>query len=203
MTHDVEGMSEEEIEVLRQQKMNEIISCISELRAECNIRGITIWSKTDSQNFRVKEQNKKLIAEGKEPIDTLHGGYFTELMEPKSKQFVKETRKRNHEINQPSLNKNENDLKENSIPEKVQEQSDITDIESQQELSSMLYDSNEPQMTPTYNKEEEIEQPKVLKRVFNPNDDNSNKGYVEILSLYTSIIAVSVILIILMMIILF
>ena len=58
-------------------------------------------------------------------------------------------------------------------------------------------------MTPTYNQEEEIEQPKVLKRVFNPNDDNSNKGYVETLSLYTSIIAVSVILIILMMIILF
>ena len=194
MTHDVEDMSDEEIEVLRQQKMNEIISCISELREECNIRGITIWSKTDSQNFRVTEENKRLIAEGKEPIDTLHGGYFTELIKPKSKQFVTGKRNRNHEINQSNL-------KENSIPEKVQEQSDITDIESQQAISSMMYDSDEPQMTPTYN--QEIEQPKVLKRVFNPNDDNSNKGYVETLSLYTSIIAVSVILIILMMIILF
>ena len=194
MTHNVEDVSDEEIELLRQQKMNEIISCISELREECNIRGITIWSKTDSQNFRVTEENKRLIVEGKEPIDTLHGGYFTELMEPKTKQFIKEKSNRNHEINQSNL-------KENSIPEKVQEQSDITDIESQQAISSMMYDSNEPQMTPTYN--QEIEQPKVLKRVFNPNDDNSNKGYVETLSLYTSIIAVSVILIILMMIILF
>lgn len=203
MTHDVEGMTEEEIEVLRQQKMNEIISCIGELREECNIRGVTIWSKTNSQNFRVTEDNKRLIAEGKEPIDTLHGGYFTELMEPKTKQFIKEKSNNDHEINQPSLDKNKNDLKEHSIPEKVQEQSDITDIESQQEISSMLYDSNEPQMTPTYNQEEEIEQPKVLKRVFNPNDDNSNKGYVETLSLYTSIIAISVIMIILMMILLF
>ena len=65
----------------------------------------------------------------------------------------------------------------------------------------MIYDSDESQMTLTYN--QEIEQPKVLKRVLNPIDDNSNKGYVETLSLYTSIIAVSVILIILMMIILF
>ena len=194
MTHDVEGMSEEEIEVLRQQKMNEIISCIGELREECNIRGITIWSKTDSQNFRVTEENKRLIAEGKEPIDTLHGGYFTELMEPKSKQKKKKKSNKDHEISQSSLN-------EGLTPEK--DQSETTDIESQQGISSMLYDSNEPQMTPTYNQEEEIEQPKVLKRVFNPNDDNSNKGYVETLSLYTSIIAISVIMIILMMILLF
>ena len=89
MTHGVEGLTAEEIEVLRQMKMNEILSCIEELSKECNIRGVTIWSKTDSQNFRVKLANEQLIAEGREQIDSLHGGYFTENMEPKAKQFTK------------------------------------------------------------------------------------------------------------------
>ena len=69
--------------------MNEIISCIESLQEEYNIRGLTIWSKTDSQNFRVKLANEELLTSGNEPIDTLHGGYFTEEMEPKAKQFVK------------------------------------------------------------------------------------------------------------------
>ena len=89
MTQNVEGLSDEEIEVLRQLKMDEIITCIENIREECNIRGMTIWSKTDSQNFRVKLENQELIKEGKEPIDSLHGGYFTEEMNPKAKQFVK------------------------------------------------------------------------------------------------------------------
>ena len=89
MTQNVEGLSDEEIEVLRQLKMDEIITCIENIREECNIRGMTIWSKTDSQNFRVKLKNQELIKEGKEPIDSLHGGYFTEEMNPKAKQFVK------------------------------------------------------------------------------------------------------------------
>lgn len=89
MTQNVEGLSDEEIEVLRQLKMDEIITCIENIREECNIRGMTIWSKTDSQNIRVKLENQELIKEGKEPIDSLHGGYFTEEMNPKAKQFVK------------------------------------------------------------------------------------------------------------------
>ena len=89
MTKDVEGLTDDEIEVIRQLKMNEIITCIENLKNECNIRGLTIWSKTDSQNFRVKLANEELITLGNEPIDTLHGGYFTEEMEPKAKQFVK------------------------------------------------------------------------------------------------------------------
>ena len=89
MTQNVEGLTDEEIEVLRQQKMNEIISCIESLQEEYNIRGLTICSKTDSQNFRVKLANEELLTSGNEPINTLHGGYFTEEMEPKAKQFVK------------------------------------------------------------------------------------------------------------------
>ena len=89
MTKDVDGLTDEEIEVMRQLKMNEIITCIENLKDECNIRGLTIWSKTDSQNFRVKLANEELLTSGNEPIDTLHGGYFTEEMEPKAKQFVK------------------------------------------------------------------------------------------------------------------
>ena len=87
MTQNVEGLTDEEIEVLRQQKMNEIISCIESLQEEYNIRGLTICSKTDSQNFRVKLANEELLTSGNEPIDTLHGGYFTEEMTPKSEQL--------------------------------------------------------------------------------------------------------------------
>ena len=87
MTKDIEGLSDTEIELLRQQKLNEIYECIDRLKDECNIRGFTIWSKSDSENFRVSLENEKLISEGKEPIETLHGGYFTEEMTPKSEQL--------------------------------------------------------------------------------------------------------------------
>ena len=64
--------------------MNEIYECVEELREQCNIRGFTIWSKTDKQNFRVYLANEERISKGLEPIETLHGGYYTELMRPKN-----------------------------------------------------------------------------------------------------------------------
>lgn len=85
MTHNVDGLSPEQIEELRERKINEILHCINNLAEECNIRGVTIWSKTDSQNFRVSLENEKRIRAGLEPISTLHGGYYTENMEPKGK----------------------------------------------------------------------------------------------------------------------
>ena len=83
MTSNVEGLSDKEIEEMRAAKIKEISECIAELKDECNIRGCTIWSKTDSQNFRVTLANEELIRAGKEPIETLHGGYYTEEMKSK------------------------------------------------------------------------------------------------------------------------
>ena len=89
MTHGVGGLSPEQIEELRQQKMSEILGCVNSIAKECNIRGFTIWSKTDSQNFRVSLANEIRIKAGLDPISTLHGGYYTESMESKGKQLIK------------------------------------------------------------------------------------------------------------------
>lgn len=87
MTKGVAGLSDFEVEILRQQKINEVYSAVEELREECNIRGFTIWSKTDKQNFRVSLENERRIKEGEPTIESLHGGVFTENMEPKSKTY--------------------------------------------------------------------------------------------------------------------
>ncbi len=90
MTSGVEGLTDKQIEQMRQQKINEVYECVEELREQCNIRGFTIWSKTDKQNFRVNLENEVRLARGLEPIETLHGGAFTEKMESKSKSLVKQ-----------------------------------------------------------------------------------------------------------------
>ncbi len=95
MTRNVEGLSDIQIETLRQQKINEVYSVIEQLKDECNIRGFTIWSKTDKQNFRVSLANEERIKNGLEPITTLHGGAFTEDMKPKSKVYEKALLKNN------------------------------------------------------------------------------------------------------------
>lgn len=95
MTSGVEGLSPEQIEVLRQKKINEIFEVVEELKGDCNIRGFTIWSKTDSQNFRVDLANMQLISDKKTPISTLHGGMFTEGMVPKSAVMAAKCRKQN------------------------------------------------------------------------------------------------------------
>ena len=89
MTNGVEKLSEEQIETMRQAKINEIYECVDELRGQYNIRGFTIWSKTDKQNFRVFLANEERIPKGLEPIETLHGGYYTEQMQPKNKTLTK------------------------------------------------------------------------------------------------------------------
>lgn len=89
MTNGVEKLSEEQIEIMRQAKINEIYECVDELREQYNIRGFTIWSKTDKQNFRVFLANEERIPKGLDPIETLHGGYYTEQMQPKNKTLTK------------------------------------------------------------------------------------------------------------------
>ena len=89
MTNGVEKLSEEQIETMRQAKINEIYECVDELREQYNIRGFTIWSKTDKQNFRVFLANEERIPKGLDPIETLHGGYYTEQMQPRNKTLTK------------------------------------------------------------------------------------------------------------------
>lgn len=89
ITNGVENLSEEQIETMRQAKINEIYECVDELREQYNIRGFTIWSKTDKQNFRVFLANEERIPKGLEPIETMHGGYYTELMQPRNKTLTK------------------------------------------------------------------------------------------------------------------
>ena len=95
MNRGVEGLSDLQIEVARQQKLNEIIQGIMD--AEINLRGVTIWSKTDTQSFRVYLENQKRKKEGKTPIKTLHSGYLTENMELKSQALW-------HEFNRQNFN---------------------------------------------------------------------------------------------------
>ncbi|MBQ3511120.1 MAG: endo-1,4-beta-xylanase [Bacilli bacterium] len=95
MTSNVEGLTDDEIETLRQHKINEIYEVINELKDKCDIRGFTVWSKTDSQNFRVSLANEDLIRDGREPITTLHGGAYTEYCLPKSSEISKRIRKQN------------------------------------------------------------------------------------------------------------
>ena len=90
MTSDIEGLTDEQIEQLRQKKINEVYECVEELREQCHIRGFTIWSKTDKQNFRVFLENEIRMARGLEPIESLHGGAFTESMESKAKSLKKQ-----------------------------------------------------------------------------------------------------------------
>ena len=89
MTNDIKGLSNEEIEALRQQKINEIYECVTELKKDYNIRGFTIWSKTDKQNFRVNLANEERIPRRLEPIESMYGGYYTEEMQPKGKTLTK------------------------------------------------------------------------------------------------------------------
>ena len=83
MISNVEGLSEEEIKNLRIQKMNDFFEAINECRKNDSIRGFTIWSKTDAQNFRVALENEQRIKNGQEPIKTLHGGFYNNDMTDK------------------------------------------------------------------------------------------------------------------------
>ena len=83
MICNVDGLSEDEINNLRMKKMAEFYETINECKDKFNIRGNTIWSKTDSQNFRVSLENEQRIKNGQEPIKTLHGGFYNDDMTEK------------------------------------------------------------------------------------------------------------------------
>ena len=88
MIYNVDNLTNEQIELLRQQKIDQLYEAIVDLKDKCDIRGFTAWSLTDKQNFRVNLANMDLIARGEQPISSLHGGIFTESMESKT-QYLK------------------------------------------------------------------------------------------------------------------
>ena len=59
MTRDVEGWSGDVIQAMRLKRIDDIHGIVDELSDRCGIRGFTIWSKTDSQNFRVHLENEQ------------------------------------------------------------------------------------------------------------------------------------------------
>ena len=95
----VDGLSENEIQNLRIQKMNDFYESISECKDRDNIRGVTIWSKTDRQNFRVSLENEIRIHNGLEPIETLHGGFYNDDMSMKNSPQLKHELKFGQEFN--------------------------------------------------------------------------------------------------------
>ena len=83
MISNIDGLSETEINNLRVQKVKDFFDAIIKCKENDNIRGFTIWSKTDAQNFRVALENEQRIKNGQEPITTLHGGYYNNDMSGK------------------------------------------------------------------------------------------------------------------------
>ena len=86
MISNIDGLSEDEINNLRVQKMQDFFDAVTKCRETDSIRGFTIWSKTDAQNFRVALENEQRIKNRQEPITTLHGGFYNnDMSEKKSK----------------------------------------------------------------------------------------------------------------------
>jgi len=83
---DTMGLTEDQINKIRQRKINEILQTIYSLKDQVQIKGFTIWSLTDKHNFEVSLANEERIPNGEDPIETLHGGYFTEEMTPRGEQ---------------------------------------------------------------------------------------------------------------------
>ena len=83
MISNVHGLSEDEINNLRVQKMQDFFDAVTKCRETDSIKGFTIWSKTDAQNFRVALENEQRIKNRQEPITTLHGGFYNNDMSEK------------------------------------------------------------------------------------------------------------------------
>lgn len=83
MISNIHGLSEDEINNLRVQKMQDFFDAVTKCKETDSIKGFTIWSKTDAQNFRVALENEQRIKNGQEPITTLHGGFYNNDMSEK------------------------------------------------------------------------------------------------------------------------
>ena len=86
----------EEIEALKQQKLNDFCDVIVEMKEKGRISGVTIWSVSDLQNFEIHKVNEKIYLQnlermknGLDPLEyvkTLYGGYYDENMKDRTKE---------------------------------------------------------------------------------------------------------------------
>lgn len=84
----VDGKSGDlQTEIARQLKINDLYSIFQE---EPNLRGFTIWSKTDSQSFLVALENRERKKHKQPFIKSQNAGYFTEKMTEKSEALGRE-----------------------------------------------------------------------------------------------------------------
>lgn len=80
----------EQIENMKQSKLNDFCDVITELHQQVNLSGITIWSVNDDQNFMIEVENQKLLEQGITPnIDTVYGGYYSKDMLPRYEEYIK------------------------------------------------------------------------------------------------------------------
>ena len=80
VSNNLKGLSRVDIHNLKIQKMYEVFNAINECKEKDNIRGFTIWSKTDEQNFRVALVNEQRVKNREKPIKTLQGGFYNKDM---------------------------------------------------------------------------------------------------------------------------
>ena len=91
----------EQIENMKQSKLNDLYDVITELHNTSNIRGVTIWSINDDQNFMIEVENQKLLNKGKTPnIDTVYGGYYSRDMLPRYEEYIKSRSKNSNPTEQ-------------------------------------------------------------------------------------------------------
>ena len=86
----INSLSHEEIEALKRKKISDFFNVIVEMQEKGNIKGVTIWSISDNQNFVVYLKNQEIYKknierqkQGLEPIPyikTLYGGYYDSNM---------------------------------------------------------------------------------------------------------------------------
>lgn len=82
----IKSHSKEEIEDYKRDKLNDFCEVVAEMQEKGNIKGVTIWSVSDNQNFIVHLINQKIADKniereksGLEPIpyvETVYGGYY-------------------------------------------------------------------------------------------------------------------------------
>ncbi len=100
----INSHSQEEIEAFKKQKISDFYDVIAEIQEKANVKGVTIWSVSDLQNYVIHIINQKIYKENIERqknglelipyVKTLYGGYYNANMEditiPKTKGFSQE-----------------------------------------------------------------------------------------------------------------
>lgn len=97
----------EQIENMKQSKLNDLCDVITECYQQVNLNGVTIWSVNDEQNFMIEVENRKLLNKGKTPnIDTVYGGYYSKDMLPRYEEYIKSKSKNTSNLTEQNREKN-------------------------------------------------------------------------------------------------